>query len=158
MFVGKGGEHAGGVRIFAKNHILRDNWFMGCVYGGMLVYAGEDGHDAAENITMESNTMLDCEGAITLGKSYEEHPVEPIILRENFVSNSNGERMIHHDDTHTHYDFSAGNYFYGEDLGWKGELPEGLVWEQAAKDLGNEGLERLEAIKCRAGPAWEQTC
>ena len=133
--------------------------FIGLGDKGLNVHGGEEGHTKASNITMESNTLVDCEDAFCLGCTYhDEHPGEPIILRNNVVSNSNGEKMIRHDDTHVDYDFSAGNYFYGEYLGWHGDLPDGLFWEEEAKDLGNEGLERLEAIKCRAGPSWEQTC
>ena len=151
---------AGGVRIYAKNHVLRDNWFFGGE-GCLILHNTYDGHEGSSNITMESNTMVNCKEAIHFSHYDDGETVEePLIFRNNFVSNTNGEAMIDVPIPAGQSDFSGGNYFYGENLGLPegAELPAGLVWEPEAKDLGNEGLERFEAIKCKAGPSWEQTC
>ena len=98
--------------------------------------------------------MVNCEEAIHFNHCDDDETVEvPLIFRDNFVSNANGEKMIDVPIPPGQSDFSSGNYFYGENLGLSegAELPVGLVWEREAKDLGNEGLERLEAIKCKAG-------
>ena len=159
VFVNYGGEHAGGIRVYAKNHVIRDNWIFGCVYGGVMLYDGDEtsSHERASNITLDSNTFVDCQNAIKFNGGDP-----PITFRNNFVSNKDDMEMIyHHESDDREYDFSAGNYFFGENLGWRGDdqdLPEGMFWEEQAKDLGNEGLDRLERIKCKAGPSWEQTC
>lgn len=42
-----------GVRIMGKHHVVEDNWFMRLTDDAMIVYAGEEGHEAAQNITLQ---------------------------------------------------------------------------------------------------------
>ena len=109
------------------------------------------------------------------GESYSIPPEEPILFISNVVSNSGDLAMVEQNPAlHCSYDFSPGNYFFGSHLGWdEGELPAGMLWDPEVGDhlirsvsqkylqpvdLGEEGRERLQAIKCRAGPSWELSC
>ena len=155
---GRGLSRAAGIRIFGRHHVITNNWFRDLRSGALSVGAGDDIHVAAENITLADNSMEDCYEALRLGASYDQPPQEPIVFITNVVSNDNDLKMIEQNPPECDYDFSEGNYFFGSNLGWSGGLPSGLVWETSAIDLGTEGTRRLEGIKCKAGPSWEQTC
>ena len=158
LWDGKGTDNTEGIRIFGKHHMISKNWFMEVTEMAVSVEAGEDSHVAAENITIESNTMEDRNDALKLGASYDEAPQEPILFNNNVVSNDQDLKMIKKYSPKCDYDFSQGNYFFGSNLGWDGDLPEGLIWDKNTMDLGTEGHELLQSIKCKAGPSWEQTC
>ena len=159
VFMGNNVEDSYGIRIFNKHHIIKDNWMSRLKDGGLRIYAGGPDHVAAENVTMESNTMEDCFEAVQLGHSYNESPVEPIVFINNIVSNNENIKMIEQNNFDVDYDFSRGNYFFGSNLGWdNGEVPDGLIWEEKVMDVGPQGDEMLQKIKCNAGPSWENTC
>ena len=155
---GHGLARGAGIRIFGRHHVIRDNWFTGVRAGALSVGAGDSIHVAAENITLEDNTMEDCFEALRLGAIYDQPPEEPIVFIRNVVSNDNDLKMIEQNPVECDYDFSEGNYFFGSRLGWEGALPSGLVWDTRPTDLGSQGWDRLQSIKCKAGPSWEQTC
>ena len=59
--------------------------------------------------------MVNCEEAIHFNHCDDDETVEvPLIFRDNFVSNANGEKMIDVPIPPGQSDFSSGNYFYGE--------------------------------------------
>ena len=155
---GRGLSGSAGIRIFGRHHVLSHNWFMGLKAGALSVGAGDEIHVAAENITLTDNTMQNCYEALRLGASYDQPPQEPIVFINNVVSNEDGLKMIEQNPPECDYDFSQGNYFFGSNLGWSGALPGGLVWDTSDVDLGTEGAETLQGIKCKAGPSWEQSC
>ena len=126
--------------------------------GALSVCAGDEIHVAAGNITLENNNIQNSFEALRLGASYSDPPQEPIVFINNNVSNKDDLKMIEQNSPECDYDFSAGNYFYGTNLGWEGTLPPGLMWDFNELDLGSEGTELLQKIKCQAGPSWEQTC
>ena len=161
VFDGHDKDGSYGVRIFNKHHDVSDNWMMRLREGGLRIGAGEADHVPAENVTMEANMIQDCREAIRLGDGYEEHPREPIVFIQNFVSNESNDPLIEKNPPECQYDFSRGNYFFGSNLGWDNEdeeIPKGIEWDKNFMDLGSDGLLRLKEIKCNAGPSWEKNC
>ena len=81
VFIGKGKESSGGIRVIGSGHEIRDNYFEG-IYGqtgGVIVlYAGIpdsplNGYFAADNSLIDNNILINCEGtALCLDGGYGE--------------------------------------------------------------------------------------
>ena len=65
-------DEYGGIRIYGKNHVLDDNWFIGLTDGAVTLNHASDGHDTAKNITFSSNNFVNSYNAIrkTTYKTY----------------------------------------------------------------------------------------
>jgi len=150
FFIGNGVPATGGVRMYSKGHIVKNNYFEklngDSWRAAIALMNAQPGLPEVENVLVAFNTIVDCENSFTFGVGESESSgriVPPRNIRlANNLALSNSDQLIKYltDVNDIYYE---GNIMYGADLGIR--PPAGIDTVDPKLYLADDGLWRPES-------------